>query len=136
MSRQLRISDDVHEMLSLLKPCDSISYDEVIRDLIHDVCPSLFGALQDLKLLEQKNPREAAGERLLLQQEIFEDVFVPRIDRQREREEARAEEMYYDSLRTEEQKEEWKKAKEQYEMMRHYHRQKMLFENESTKKNE
>ncbi|MDD1701313.1 MAG: hypothetical protein LUQ04_11070 [Methanoregula sp.] len=79
MSRQLRISDDVHEMLTLLKPHNSTSYDDIIHDLILDVCPYLPSVLANLKLLEQTNPREAAAERLLLQKEIVEEIVVNRM---------------------------------------------------------
>jgi hypothetical protein len=133
MSRQLRISEDVHEMLSLLKPHNSTSYDDVIRDLIEDVCPYLPGALLDLKVLEQKNPREAAGERLLLQQEIFEDIVVSRMLRRQESEEESQLDRHLDSIQTDKEKEEAEQFKQRLEQMRHHRRHKLLLDTQSTK---
>jgi hypothetical protein len=135
MSRQLRISEDVHEMLTLLKPHNSTSYDDVIRDLITDVCPYLPGALQDLKLLEQTSAREAAGERLLLQNEIFEDVVVNRLLRKREDEDEAQIDRHLDSLLTDKQKEEDNQLKERVADMRHRSRRKILHETERTEEN-
>jgi hypothetical protein len=134
MSRQLRISDDVHEMLTLLKPHNSTSYDDVIHDLIEDVCPYLPQALENLRLLEQTNPREAAGERLLLQKEIVEDIIVNRMLREREAQEERQIDRHLDSIQTDEQRAVDNQFRQRLERMRHESRQKILLETKSMKK--
>jgi predicted CopG family antitoxin len=134
MSRQLRISDDVHEMLTLLKPHNSTSYDDIIRDLITDVCPYLPRIIENLRLLEQTNPREAAGERLLLQKEIVEEIIVNRMLRQTEAQEERQLDRHLDSIQTDEQKSKDKQFRQRLEQMRHDGRQKILLETQSTKK--
>jgi len=116
-------------MLSLLKPHNSTSYDDVIRDLIEDVCPYLPSALLDLKVLEQKNPREAAGERLLLQQEIFEDIVVSRMLRRRESEEESQLDKHLDSMHSGEDQQ----FKKRLEQIRHLRREKILHEHENSK---
>jgi hypothetical protein len=134
MSRQLRISDDVHEMLSLLKPFPSTSYDEVILLLIEKACPYLPNQLENIHQLDKENPRKAAGERLLLQQELFEDLFVALEEWRREREEARQEEEHIASLTTEEQRREEKEWEELNQRRRELLRERMLREQESDRK--
>jgi len=136
MSRQLRISDDVHEMLTLLKSHPSASYDDVIRELIDDVCPHLADAIDNLNLLEKENPRKAVGERILLQKEVFEDVVVGRMLREREADEERQLNKHLESMRTEEeidQDKEWEGLKKR---RRELLREKLLREKEGTKKND
>jgi hypothetical protein len=136
MSRQLRISDDVHEMLSLLKPHPSASYDDVIRDLIDDVCPTLQRAIDNLRLLEKENPRKAAGERLLLQKEVYENVIVERMLREREDNEEREIDKHLESMRSEEEIKRDQELESLSERRRQLLREKLLLEKERTKKND
>ena len=135
MSRQLRISDETHEMLTLLKPHPSASYDDVIRDLVGDVCPYLQDAIDNLKLLEKENPRQAAGERILLQQRVFEDVVVDRMLREREHNEERQIDEHLKSMKTAEEINQDKEWETLNERRRQLLRQRILLEKEGTKKN-
>ena len=78
---------------------------------------------------EQKNPREAAGERLLLQQEIFEDIVVSRMLRRRESEEESQLDKHLDSMHSGEDQQ----FKKRLEQIRHLRREKILHEHENPK---
>jgi hypothetical protein len=140
MSRQLRISDDTHDMLTLLKPHKSATFDDVIHDLISDVCPSLPDKIENLRRLEKEDPRKAKGEWLILEKEIFEDVIVERMFREREDAEERELDAYLDSQRPEEDLRKEKEIDEEYriisEKRRQFMREKLLREQESISKNE
>ena len=42
MSKMLKVSDDVYEMLRILKPCPSASFSDVIIELIRKADPELL----------------------------------------------------------------------------------------------
>jgi|SRR5208337_2499556 len=136
MSKQLRISEDVHEMLTLLKPHDSTSYDDVILDLIKDICPSLPDQLQYLALLEQKNPREAAAERYLLKKDIYDNIIVNRMLRQREWDEEKQIDEHLESQKSDEEKEEDKKFMQHREEWMKRRREQVLRKLECMKKSD
>jgi hypothetical protein len=92
MSRQLKISEDVHFMLSLMKPFPSTSYDDVIRGMIEDACPFLPYELERIRKLEVKDPGEAAYELHELQERILQDYTVERLLRKKENDEEMASE--------------------------------------------
>jgi hypothetical protein len=93
MTRQLKISEDVHTMLWLLKPNDSTSYDWVISMLIENAVPSLPYRLERINRLEKDNPEEWASEMHDLQQDILENFTVDFLSSQKERDEQVASEM-------------------------------------------
>ena len=90
MSRQLKISEDVHLMLSLIKPFPSTSYDDVIRGMIEDACPFLPYELERIRKLEVDDPSEAAHELHDLQERILQDYTVERLLRKKENDEEMA----------------------------------------------
>lgn len=94
MSRQLKVSDDVHLMLHLLKSWSSTTNDEVIRDLIEDACPDLPDRLEQIAHLERDDPSEWAYEMHELQQDILQNYTVDRLLRKRERDKERTVEKY------------------------------------------
>lgn len=137
MSRQLRISDDVHNMLTLLKPYPSMSYDDVIRNLILETYPSLSEKIENLKRLEKEDPRKAAGERLLLHQERAEDYFEHQREKEQEIEEQKIEDQidaYLDAQRTPEDIEREKEWEILNERRRQILREKILREKEAAGK--
>lgn len=137
MSRQLRISEDVHEMLTLLKTYPSMSYDDVIRDLIREARPLLQGKIEKLRALEKEDPRKAAGERLLLQREMEEDYVFTQLDKASEEEERRIDEQIDAELaarRTPEEIEQEKEWEILNERRRQLLREKILREKEAVEK--
>ena len=90
MSRQLKISDDVHLMLSLMKPFPSTSYDDVIRGMIEDSCPFLPYELERIRNLELDDPGEAAYQLHDLQEHILQNYTVERLLRKKEHDEEMA----------------------------------------------
>jgi hypothetical protein len=135
-TRTLKVTDDVHEMLTLLRPHPSASYDDVIRELIDDVCPYLQAAIDNLRLLEKENPRKAAGERLLLQKEIFEDVIVTRMLRQREKTDECQIDKHLDSLRTDDEIKKDNELKALNQRRRQLLQERLLREKEGTEKHD
>ena len=96
MTRQLKISEEVHRMLSILKPFPSSSYDEVIRGLIEDAVPYLPYELKRIRRLEEDDIEEAASEYGDLQQRLLEDYTIERLIRKKEYEQERAEQEAFD----------------------------------------
>jgi hypothetical protein len=94
MSRQLKISEDVYRMLSVLKPNPSTSFNDIIRDLIDDSCPFLSGELDHITDLEKENPGEADCEIHKLQQRI-QGYTIDRLFRKKEYENE-----FFKSMRT------------------------------------
>ena len=94
MSRQLKISEDVYQLLLLMKPSPETSFNNVILYLIEGVCPWLHDSFENLKNLEQESPKEAAAERILLQKDIFDEVLVELFHKQHERQQDRAIDKY------------------------------------------
>jgi hypothetical protein len=88
MTRQLKISENVHLMLSLIKPFQSVSYDEVIRNLIEDTYPYLPTSIERIQQIESEDPSLAAEEWHELEQILFEDFMESRRVR-KEREDER-----------------------------------------------
>ena len=123
MSRQLKISEDVYQMLLLLKTSPETTFSSVILDLIEGICPWLPASLENLKQLEQANPQEAAAERILLQSEIFKNVLVEMYIEKQEREKEYA----IDKYLAEQDPEQYKTRRENEEKMRKEQRQKILF---------
>jgi HD superfamily phosphohydrolase len=101
MTRQLKISENVHTMLSLLKPFPSSSYDEVIRGLIEDAAPYLPYELERIRRLEENDIEEAASEYGDLQQRLLEDYTIERLIRKKEYEQERAEQEAFDEAERE-----------------------------------
>ena len=113
MTRQLKISEDVHFMLTMLKPFDSTSFDEVIRDLIENACPYLPHKLERLSKYEQDDPDYYYSELNDLKQELFENYYVDGLVRRREEQKEREKEEEYEQY-LEEQEREQEEAFEQY----------------------
>jgi hypothetical protein len=90
MSRQLKISEDVHLMLSFMKPFPSTSYDDVIRGMIEDACPFLPHELERIRMLEVDDQSEAAYKLHELQERILQEYTVERLLRKKEDDEQMA----------------------------------------------
>jgi hypothetical protein len=103
MPRQLKISEDVHAMLTILKPFPSSSYDEVIRNLIEDAVPYLPRELGRIWELEKEDLGFATSEYHDLQQELFENFTVEAIRRKKEYAEERAEQAAIDKAEREQE---------------------------------
>ena len=106
MTRQLKISEDVHTMLSLLKPFPSTSYDEVIRDLIENACPYLPHELERISQLKQEDPSEWAEQLNELQNDLFENYYVDGLLRKREEQKEREKEEAVNQYLEEKEREE------------------------------
>jgi len=106
MTRQLKISEDVHMMLSLLKPFSSTSYDEVIRDLIEKACPYLPHELERISQLKQEESSEWDEQLNKLQNDLFENYYVEGLLRKRKEQKEREKEEAVDQYLEEKEREE------------------------------
>jgi hypothetical protein len=93
MTRQLKVSENVHSMLHLFKPSPSTSYDWVLKMLIENAYPALPYRLERINRLYQEDPSEWASEMHDLQQDLLENFVVDFMSRQKERDEEVGSEM-------------------------------------------
>jgi hypothetical protein len=105
MTRQLKISEDVHFMLTLLKPHDSTSYDEVIRELIENACSYLPRRLESLADLEREDEGAYYAEIAELKQDLYEHYYVEGLIRRREEQIEREKEEEYERYLEEQERE-------------------------------
>jgi len=131
MSRQLKITEDVYQMLLFLKPSPDSTFSTVILNLIEETCPWLPDAFENLKRLERVNPQEAAAERILLQRQIFDDILIDMFIRKNERDEERAIEKY--SIKNDPEE---KEGVDHLEKYRRDQRYKILFPDRGAKKSD
>jgi hypothetical protein len=83
--KQIRISDEVYEMLEILKPFPTASFNDTLLLMINEIDYSLPKAIDDLKILEQRDPQEAAAKRQWLRKATYEQVTVELLLSQNER---------------------------------------------------
>lgn len=86
MARQIRVSEEVYAMLWCLKPSPSTSFNDVIQELIDDVCPFLPQEIKKIQLLEDENPKLAGEELDKLHKITYENYTIDRLLRKKERE--------------------------------------------------
>jgi predicted CopG family antitoxin len=90
MTKQLKISDELYEMLCLLKPFPSTSFNDLILLMIDEIAPYLSREIATLKKLEEEDPEKAISERKNLQKEVFETTIIDLLSNKRDRDEERA----------------------------------------------
>jgi len=81
---QMRISEDVHTMLSCLRQFESTSFNDVILGLIQDTCPFLPPEVKRIRILEKENPELAASEFERLKKVTYESYTIGRLRRKQE----------------------------------------------------
>jgi hypothetical protein len=122
--KQIRVSEDVYEMLEFLKQTSSTSFNDLIQTMIEVFCPYLLIELKKLKLLEQQDPQEAFAERILLRKEVYLDAISELYSQWHERDLTQDYEEYVRENGTEQEK----AYLERQEKERHLERQKILRE--------
>jgi len=95
MSRPLKISDEVYEMLWCLKPFPSTSFNDVILGLIEDICPILPLEIRRIRKLKETDPDSANSDLDELQKHVFEECVVELLIRKKERQEEAAIEQHF-----------------------------------------
>lgn len=106
MSRSLKISEEVYEMLWCIKPFSSMSFNDVILMLIEGEIPVLPIKIRKIRKLNETDPDSANSELDSLKNQIFQDYIVDLLLRIKElREEALGEEYYEEQLAEREKRE-------------------------------
>jgi len=95
MSRSLKISDEVYEMLTCLKLSPSTSFNDFILWLIEDICPILPLEIRRIRKLMVTDPDSAFSDLDSLQKEVFENCVVEMLIRKKERQEEAAIEQHF-----------------------------------------
>ena len=106
MSRPLKISDEVYEMLTCLKPFPSTSFNDVILWMIEDICPILPLEIRRIRKLKETDPDSADSQLDILQKEVFETCIVEFYIRRKERQEEATIEQHFKLQEMEKRREE------------------------------